>query len=302
MSNQNTAFDVVIIGGSYAGLSAAMTLGRSLRKVLVIDSGRPCNWQTPHSHNFITQDGETPAAIAAKAKEQVLRYPSVSFYAGTAVKAIKKEERFEVFTDDNSSFQARKLLLATGITDLMPAMPGFTACWGISVLHCPYCHGYEVSGKRFGIFANGETAYEMSKLIHQWTKYITLFTNGAHGLTETQLLKLHSHNITVIEKEVKSVAHSNGNIHSLIFSDESEFTLDALFARVPFTQHSSIGQQLGCALNDMGLITVNDFQLTSVEGVYAAGDNSTMRSLAVAVASGAKAGAFMNKAMIDEEF
>src|SRR5215213_9414436 len=108
-------FDVIIIGGSYAGLSAAMALGRSLRKVMIVDRGKPCNRQTPHSHNFITHDGETPAIIAAKAKEQVLRYPTVSFQEGTVISATKNEKDFEVVLENQTSFHARRLLLATGI-------------------------------------------------------------------------------------------------------------------------------------------------------------------------------------------
>lgn len=302
MSNTNRHFDVIIIGGSYAGLSAGMALGRALRKVLIMDGGKPCNWQTPHSHNFITQDGEQPALIAAKAKEQVAHYPTMTFYEGMAVKAMKTEKGFEVVVDNGSVFYSRKVLLATGISDQMPDITGFAKCWGISALHCPYCHGYEVAGKHFGLLASGETAFEMSKLLHNWTKQLTLFTNGATGLTPVQLEQLRAHHITVIETEVKEVQHQAGYLSHLLLADGTAYAIDALFTRLPFTQHSDIAQQLGCALNDAGLITVNDFQLTSVEGVYAAGDNCGMRSLPVAVAAGTKAGAFINKVMIDEEF
>ena len=135
-------FDVIIIGGSYSGLSAAMSLGRSLRQVLVIDSGLPCNKQTPHSHNFITQDGEKPAVISAKAKLQVDIYKTVQFFNGLAVKAFKKNKGFEITTESGDVFTSRKVLFATGVKDLLPEINGFAECWGISVLHCPYCHGY----------------------------------------------------------------------------------------------------------------------------------------------------------------
>src|SRR6478736_6055187 len=153
-------FDVIIIGGSYSGLSASMSLGRSLRQVLIIDSGLPCNRQTPHSHNFITQDGEKPAVISAKAKLQVDLYKTVHFYNGLAVKAIKKENGFEVSTESGEVFNSRKILFASGVKDLFPEIKGFADCWGISVLHCPYCHGYEVKNEKTAIIANGEMAYE----------------------------------------------------------------------------------------------------------------------------------------------
>lgn len=172
---------------------------------------------------------------------------------------------------------------------------------GISVLHCPYCHGYEIAGKRLGVFAKGEAAFEMTKLIHHWSKQLTLFTNGPHGLTGEQLSKLQAHNIEIIEKEIKSIVHSNGQLSHLHLADENEFKLDALFAKIPFKQHSIV-QQLGCSLNEMGFLTVNDFQQTSIAGVYAAGDNSTMRALSMAIGSGTKAGAIINKELIDEEF
>lgn len=302
MSEKQKHFDVIIIGGSYAGLSAAMALGRSRRKVLIIDAGKPCNRQTPHSHNFITHDGEQPAHIAAKAKEQVLRYPTVTIHEGMATMAVKRENDFEISTDHGSTFHARKVLLATGISDQMPNITGFAECWGISALHCPYCHGYEIADKHFGVLAHGENAFEMSRLLAHWANQLTVFTNGAHGLSPVQLTKLQAHNITLIETEVKEVQHENGYLHHLALADGTTYAIDALFARLPYLQHSDSAKQLGCTLNEAGLIAVNDFQLTSVEGVYAAGDNCSMRALSVAIASGTKAGAFINKAMIDEEF
>ena len=163
-------FDVIIVGGSYSGLSAAMSLGRSLREVLVIDSGLPCNRQTPYSHNFITQDGEKPAAISAKAKLQVALYKTIHFYNGLAVEAVKRENGFEISTKSGEVFSARKILFATGVKDLLPEIKGFGDCWGISVLHCPYCHGYEVKNEKTAFIANGEMAFEYAKLISNWTK------------------------------------------------------------------------------------------------------------------------------------
>ena len=148
---KNNTFDIIIIGGSYSGLSAAMALGRALRNVLVIDSGKPCNRQTPHSHNFITQDGKTPEEISTVAKAQVAQYPTIEFYQGVATAAKKEAEAFVIATQQNKSFRAKKLILAMGIKDIMPNIAGFKECWGISVIHCPYCHGYEVKHQKTGI-------------------------------------------------------------------------------------------------------------------------------------------------------
>ena len=164
MTNNNH-FDVIIIGGSYSGLSAAMALGRSLRNVLIIDSGLPCNRQTPHSHNFITQDGKQPAVIAGKARTQVLQYNTVRFLNGRAISGKKTENGFTISTQKEEVFTAKKLVFATGVKDIMPDIDGFSACWGISVIHCPYCHGYEVSNEKTGILANGDIAFHYAQLI-----------------------------------------------------------------------------------------------------------------------------------------
>lgn len=141
-------YEVIIIGGSYAGLSAAMSLGRALRNVLIIDSSDACNKQTPHSHNFITQDGNKPAEISEKAKKQVLNYSTIEFLNDFVV-SIEKKENF-IIKSSNEIFEAEYLILATGVKDIMPNIPGFSECWGISVIHCPYCHGYEVKEQKTG--------------------------------------------------------------------------------------------------------------------------------------------------------
>ncbi|MBO9205132.1 MULTISPECIES: NAD(P)/FAD-dependent oxidoreductase [Niastella] len=299
----NNRYDVIIVGGSYAGLSAAMSLGRSLRKVLIIDSGLPCNRQTPHSHNFITHDGETPGAIANKAREQVLKYETVSIQQGIAVSATKKEDGFELATKDGMVFSARKLLFATGVKDMMPAIPGFAECWGITVIHCPYCHGYEVKQEKTGIMSNGDIAFEFSKLINNLTKDLTLFTNGQSTLSSEQREKLHTRNIEVVETEIAGFEHSNGILQRVLLKDGSAVPLKAMYAKIPFVQHCDIPLQLGCALTEQGYIAVDMLGRTNVAGVYAAGDNTVMmRAVSLAVAGGGMAGAGINKELVDESF
>jgi thioredoxin reductase len=181
MENVNQ-YDVIIIGGSYSGLAAGMALGRALRKVLIIDSGNPCNKQTPHSHNFLTNDGRTPKEIAGLAREQVRRYSTIEFLDAWATVAIKNKTGFEIRTEAGDVFTSSKLVLATGIKDIMPDIPGVAECWGISVIHCPYCHGYEVRHQKTGILAKGDTAFEMSSLISNWTKDLTLTPTGNQHL------------------------------------------------------------------------------------------------------------------------
>jgi len=296
-------YDALIIGGSYAGLSTAMALGRALRHVAIIDSSNPCNKQTPHSHNFITQDGETPAAIIRKAKEQVMRYETVHFISDVVTKAQSLTNGYEVITESGSYFRAKKLVFASGITDILPEIKGLSECWGISVIHCPYCHGYEVKQQATGILMNGEMAYDMAKLIHNWTGDLTLFTNGSSALSVDQTQQLFTKQIRIVEKKLSEIRHEKGYLSELIFTDGSRQALKALYTRPAFRQHCSIPEQLGCELTEMGHLKVDQMQKTSLPHIFAAGDCTTpFRSVAKAVSDGAMAGAALNKELIEESF
>lgn len=298
-----TIFDVIIVGGSYSGLSAGLALGRSLRTVLIIDSGKPCNIQTPHSHNFLTQDGKTPNEISVLARQQVEKYDTVKIITQLATAGSKTESGFEIQTDAGQTFKARKLIFATGIKDIMPAVKGFAACWGISVIHCPYCHGYEVRNEQTGILGNGEYAYEFSPFILNWTKNLRVFTNGPSSLSPDQASKLRNRNIKLVENEIEELIHTKGHLEKIIFKDGTSTSVKALYARTAFEQHSSIPEALGCELTEDGYIKIDQFQKTSVEGVFACGDNTTrMRSVANAVAMGALAATVVNKEIIFEDF
>lgn len=296
-------YDVIIIGGSYAGLSAAMALGRAIKTVLVLDNGKPCNAQTPHSHNFLTQDGKTPKEIASVAKEQVSQYETVNFVDDTAVAATKTNNGFQISTAKGDIFETKKIIFASGVKDEFPNIGGLADCWGISVIHCPYCHGYEVRNQTTGIFANGEMAYEFAKLIWNWSKDLTLFTNGKSTLSPEQTKTLQSRQISIVEKEIVKVSHQNGQLEHLVFSDGTTQKLDALYAKLGFKQSTDLPLNLGCEFNENGYIKVDMMQKTTVDGLFACGDNtSMMRSVANAVYSGNMAGVVANKELIAEEF
>ncbi len=299
----NNNFDVIIVGGSYSGLAAGMALGRALRNVLIIDNGKPCNKQTPQSHNFLTNDGRPPGEIASLAKRQVKQYDSVTFFKGTAIKGTKTVNGFEIQVSAGETFAAKKLIFATGIKDLLPPIDGLAECWGISVIHCPYCHGYEVRYEKTGVLGNGEMAFDFTSLIFNWTKELTLFTNGIAMFTALQRKKLQQHQINIVEKEIERLEHNNGYIRNIVFKDGSKAFVKAIYAPVPFEQHCKIPESLGCELIEEGYIKINAFQETSVKGVYAIGDNAArMRTVANAVAMGTTAGMTLSKEMILEEF
>ncbi|HRG79820.1 MAG TPA: NAD(P)/FAD-dependent oxidoreductase [Cyclobacteriaceae bacterium] len=295
--------DVIIVGGSYAGLSAAMALGRALRKVLVIDGGKPANRYTPHSHNFITHDGKTPGEIVEIARKQVDKYSTIKRLDGFVVNAEKSGNDFLVHLSSGNTYVSKKLIFATGIIDQMPDIPGFADCWGKSVLHCPYCHGYEVRDETTGILGNGDYGFEFAGLIRNWTSQLTLFTNGKSLLTPDQSDKLANRKIPVVEKEIEKLDNNNGLLQRIIFKDGTVSFLNALYARPAFLQHCSVPELMGCELTEEGYIKADMTQKTSVHGVYACGDSTTrIRTVANAVAMGTTAGMMLNKELSMEEF
>ncbi|MBU2904122.1 NAD(P)/FAD-dependent oxidoreductase [Arenibacter algicola] len=296
-------FDVIIIGGSYSGLAAGMALGRSLKRVLIIDSNTPCNRQTPYSHNFITNDGKTPAEIASSAKQQVAAYPTVKFFNGLAIQGSGTNNAFKIQVSTGETFSGDKLIFATGIKDIMPNMDGFSECWGISVLHCPYCHGYEVKNETTGILGNGEYAFEFGKLISNWTPHLTIYTNGRSTLTAEQTATLGAHNITIVETEIARLEHHKGQLQNIIFKNGSKAAVTAMYTKTAFEQHSAIPEAMGCELNEEGYLKTDAFLQTNIKGIYACGDNvSRLRTVANAVAMGTAAGMMVNKELVFEKF
>lgn len=296
-------FDVIIIGGSYSGMAAAMALGRSLKQVLIIDSGLPCNRQTPHSHNFLTHDGKKPADIAREARLQLEQYPGIQWLTAKATDGQQTDQGFSIRTDKGNTYHAGKLIFATGVTDIMPPLTGFADCWGISVLHCPYCHGYEVRHQPTGILGNGDYAYEFAALLLNWTTTLTIYTNGASTLSREQVQQLTQHGVAIVETPVARMHHKNGHLQALELADGTTVPLTVVYTRPAFTQHCSIPETLGCALTDDGYIKTDPMQQTTVPGVYACGDNVTrLRTVANAVAMGTTAGMMLNREMAMERF
>ncbi len=185
----------------------------------------------------------------------------------------------------------------------MPKIKGFDECWGISVLHCPYCHGYEVKNLPTAILGNGGYGLEFSKLISNWTKDVTLLTNGKSTLTAAETTALVGHQIKIIEKEIEKLQHKNGYVQNIIFKDGSTTRVKAIYTKTPFEQQCPIPEQLGCELTEEGYIKTDHLQKTSIPNIYACGDNtSRMRTLANAVSMGTTAGMMLNKEFVLERF
>jgi thioredoxin reductase len=220
-----------------------------------------------------------------------------------AIAGEKTENGFTISTHTQQKFHAKKLIFASGIKDMMPEIKGFAQCWGISVVHCPYCHGYEIRSQKTAIMANGARAYHLASLVNNLTDDITILTMGQTDFAPEELDRLKEKNIKIVEKPVLQIVHQNGLLEKVIFNDGSEERFSAIYAGVPFTQNSESPHSLGCEFTETGLIKVNNFQATTVEGIYACGDNSAMmRSIASSVYTGNVAGAILNKELIDENF
>lgn len=296
------ALDVLIIGGSTAGLSAALTLGRSLRRVLVLDAGQPCNRYSPHSHNFFTRDGETPAQLLAAARQQALAYPTVRVEEGLVARLQATAAGFVAETAAGQRLSARKVLLATGVRDLLPPLPGFADCWGKTIIHCPYCHGYEVHGQPLAVLGNGDDIVPHVQHLRNWGRDLQLFTNGPATFGDEQRRQLARLRVPLIETPVTGFEQETGQLRAVLLADGRRVPRAALFAAVPFEQSSDLAQQLGCTLTPAGLIETTEFGLTSVPGVAAAGDNSTpMRSLALASSRAVLAAVWLNRELVQED-
>jgi len=206
-------------------------------------------------------------------------------------------------TKSNKTFTAKKIIFATGLKDMIPEVKGFRECWGISLIPCPYCHGYEFRNNKTGIMANGERAFHLALLVSNLTNNLYILTTGKADFTPDQLKKLDEHQISIIESEITELKHLNGHIQKVVFKNEESMGFDAVYAGFPFRQHSDLPADLGCELNENGYIKVNEFQKTTVDGIYACGDNSVMmRSVAASVASGNLAGAMANADLSKEQF
>jgi thioredoxin reductase len=282
-----------VIGGSYAGLSAALQLARARRQVLVVDAGQRRNRFVDAagetSHGFLTQDGRAPSEIAADAREQLMNYPNVEWMHGTADDArVTSNGRLE-FHVGSEAISAHRLILATGVRDELPPVPGLAERWGRSIFHCPYCHGYEMNAGPIGIIAASPLALHHALMLPDWGSP-TLFLNGAYTPSAEDLAAIARRGTQV---EPVLINRIDGHA-DVVLQDGRTFTLNGLFTQPRTLLSSPVAEQLGCALEDgpMGLfIKVDDFKATSVPNVFACGDAARAAgNVTLAVADGAMAG------------
>ena len=268
-------YDVAVVGGNFAGHSAAMQLARARRRVLLVDAGRPRNRFARTSHGFPGQDGRRPADIVSTVRAEVMAYPTVTLREDEAVRAAGRIGAFELTLASGDVVRARRVVLATGIVDQLPEIPGLRERWGVSVLHCPYCHGYEVADRRLGVLAVGEMSLHHALLIPDWSGDVTLFTNGAFTPSDDQHRSLSARGVRVERRRVESLVGPSPALEGIRVDGGEIVPLDALFTMSQTVMASPLAEQLGCAFDDgpFGpIIRTDGSRETTVPGVYAAGD------------------------------
>ena len=304
-------YDVVVAGGGSAGLSAALVLGRSRRRTLVLDGGEPRNAPSSGVHGFFTRDGMPPEELLKIGREQVEAYPSVEVRSARVTGASGENGDFEATLDDGTVVRARKLLLATGVVDELPDKPGFKEFWGRGVYHCPYCHGWEVRDRPLAVLSSGEGAAERAAFIRNWSRDLVLLTDGPANLNAEGRRTLSALDIPVREESISYLegepAGATGGLRRIHFEDGSSLEREGLFYVPPQRQGSGLAKMLGCEIAAMGQAPAGvksdpTTRETTVSGVYVAGDaGNAVQSALLAAASGANAAFFVNHSLATDE-
>jgi thioredoxin reductase len=294
--------DVIIIGGSFAGLAAALQLGRARRKATVLDTGLPRNRNARHSHGLLGHDHKPPLDILAEARQQLARYPTIRRVSSRADSVCGAIDDFSVVTGDGESLGARRLILSYGVIDQMPDVPGFAESWGTSIVPCPYCDGFEVAGQHWGLVWSGPQSHNQAKLFQHWTDKLTVFADG-HDIAPDIQADLARRNIPVVEGRIIEIAHHQGRIAAVDLESRRNVAVDILFAHPRNRPSASLHESLGLDTVDtpVGIaFKVDERRQTSMPGIYAAGDLATpfLPSVTQASWQGAMAGIFAQQSML----
>ena len=273
--------DVVIVGGGPAGLSAALILGRARRNVLLCDSGQPRNAGVHAMHGFLSRDGTDPAALRQTGRDQLRAYPTVQMRA-TQVQTVKRgAEQFTLTLTDGTTEQARRLLLATGVADQLPPIPGLAQLWGRGVFNCPYCDGWEVRDQPLAVLASDLRNFQLALQLTRWSPDVLLASNGPAGPDDDARRLLAAHSVQLREEPIARLDGGDGRLGRIVLATGEPVARAAAFLHAPTRQRSDLPRQLGCTLLEDDSVMVDDLGQTSVPGVFAVGDMARRPSMPV---------------------
>jgi thioredoxin reductase len=301
-------YDVVVVGGGAAGLAGAVALARSRRSVLVVDAGDPRNAPASHVHNFLSRDGTPPADVYAVGRQEVARYGG-RVETGRVTALSRSGERFAVQIGGRA-VTARRLLVATGVRDELPQVPGLAERWGVDVLHCPYCHGWEVRGRRIGILATGPATMHQALLFRQLSTHVTVLAHTGPELSGEQREQLSALGIPVIQGTVTKVEAGDGGLTGVRLADGTRVSLDALIVAPRMTARAELLAPLGLAPSEVTMggqvigtqIEADPSGATSVPGVWVAGNLAAINAQVISsAAAGLTAGAVINADLAAED-
>lgn len=289
--------DVIVVGGSYSGMAATLQLVRARRSVLVIDAGQRRNRFASHSHGFLGQDGMPPGEIAANARRQLQAYPTLTWLEDRVETVAGQTDEFTVTTADGDSHLGRRILLATGVTDQLPAIDGLAQRWGKTVFHCPYCHGYELGQGRIGIVGVSPMSIHQTELLTDWGS-VTLLVNGALELSQETRSNLERRGVVIEEARIDRIeGHAD-----VTMIDGRRLSFAGLFVATRTAPSSTLAGTIGCALEEtpMGIQIRTDAESkTSVPGVFVCGDAARApHSVSLAVGNGAMTGAQIHRSLL----
>lgn len=290
-------YDVVIIGGGPAGLSAALVLGRCRRRVLVCDDGHPRNARAREVHGYLTRDGASPLELLRLGREELTPY-GIEWLEATAEHIDGTRGRFEVATTGGDRLTASTVLIATGVRDHVPDIAGLADCYGITVHHCPYCDGWEARDRTIAALGDDISPAGLALSLKTWSDRIVACTNGRARVGRSQRERLAAHGIALHELPIARVESDAGRVRRIVFTDGSAVACEAIFFTAPQSQQCELARRVGCQFTRRGTVRTDRLGHTCVPGIYVVGDASRdVQFVIVAAAEGAKAGVAINQSL-----
>jgi thioredoxin reductase len=296
-------WDVLIVGGGPAGLSAALVLGRARRRVLVVDDGRPRNWASRAVHGFLSRDGTPPAELRRIAREQLARYPDVELREGRVIDGVRRDGLFELTLGGGAQVRGRRVVIATGVQDELPAVEGLRELYGTSVFHCPHCDGWEVRDRSLAAYGRDDAhGPGLALELRAWSDDVVFCADGSREIGAAWRQRLARNGIRIVDTPLRALAARDGRLAALVFTDGETLARDALFFSVGRHQPSDLARRLGCEVFAPEGCRVDPRGRSDVPGVYIIGDASRdVLQVSVAAGEGATAAITLNAELIAED-